>query len=1323
MMWDKSTLILFIFVSLHGILSQAWNQIQTLTATNKNSGNLFGISVSMNDQFALVGASSVDFGAMWQAGAAYMFTRSENRWLDGMMLTASNKNADDYFGISVAISNNYALVGAYNADPGSVPDSGAVYIFSYSNLRWSEDAILTASNKRAMDRFGISLSLTDNYALVGAPNADLGGISNVGLAYVFVRVATTWQQQAILSSSLRPRGDNFGYAVSITDKYLLVGAPYASVDSTSSSGVAYLFSRSADKWIQQIVLTGSNKRDSDKFGTALALTDNFAAIGLDSFASRSYVFKNHGGVWAEHQIIEQYSSDRCIAITENLLMIRNSIYTRSGDSWVFQSSFSQTYVMSVSLTEKYSIIGNGYAYNGALSGAGESYIFLNPVTSTLMNLYEATGGSSWINKQGWGTSDPYCKWNGIVCDPECSFEDVENDRCAIVELRLAKNNMKGQMPSPFLDQLKHLDLSYNSLTGSIPNFNLPNLVSLNLSENQFSGNLPRLNLPLLVALDLGGNNITGSIPELTMPRLQLFRLCRNAFLGSLPEFIMPRLIEMDLCCNRFTGSIPLFTMPRMVSFNLAKNELSGPMSILTMPNLRFFNISWNKLTGSIPIFNMPELVYFDLDENNISGTLPNFDSNYLKWVSIKMNNLTGAVPVLPTSIEFLDLEGNPELIYPRRVLERFYQGLEGELWVNKSMWMSQNSICLWNGVECDLGCSPIQGKKSLCPVVSLLLRKNNLRGRLSTALWMDGLSSLENLDLSGNMISGTIPVLSLSKLVSVRLDDNYLTGSVPELSLSNLVYLHLRNNMLDGINQRIDLGSLTLLDVSGNRLTGMLPPFVKLPSLVRLDLSSNELTSMPSLLLPNLQTLLIFNNSISGVLPDLVLPQLTYLDMSNNKLSEPLPDWRQLSNLEHFILSSNIILTGQLPSGMDNYSKISTVNIKDTKMKITTARLYPQTLKPNGQYQLLSTLDNYQCPVLSNEQVQQSLINIDPGYYEFYNCLCQPNTFGMRNQCVECPSSCDCPDGLTLKGCFPSPSLQNMSYILRCSNPTSCKTLLPQEIVFSKDASQDNVQSCIKGYEGMICSKCEAGYGSQGRSCVECSSTLTRVSFFMGPIIILAFVVYLYKSNGSSSGKLGILIFHVQTLSVVANALSDSPDVERSISIPLSISSIQIPNLPCIIGATDALTPIFVSFLRIPVVAVISCLALKLTSGQKKDKVIFVCFNLARCIYYPITLEVFGVFSCTVYDDGEQRWFLNAWPWISCDPYSEEYKILLALSIPTFFLFVCGYPLFVWWVINKYSHHNDTSRTEEERMSSRHRYGFLYLPYRKVRFSPSIFHN
>ncbi|MCB0518457.1 MAG: FG-GAP repeat protein, partial [Saprospiraceae bacterium] len=114
---------------------------------------------------------------------AYVFVRSGTTWTEQAKLTASDGAANDWFGWSVSLSGDYALIGAYR-DDNNVADSGSAYFFVRSGTTWTEQAKLTASDGATDDQFGWSVSLSGDYALIGASYDDDNG-DNSGSVYVF----------------------------------------------------------------------------------------------------------------------------------------------------------------------------------------------------------------------------------------------------------------------------------------------------------------------------------------------------------------------------------------------------------------------------------------------------------------------------------------------------------------------------------------------------------------------------------------------------------------------------------------------------------------------------------------------------------------------------------------------------------------------------------------------------------------------------------------------------------------------------------------------------------------------------------------------------------------------------------------------------------------------------------------------------------------------------------------------------------------------------------------------------------------------------------
>jgi hypothetical protein len=215
-------------------------------------------------------------------------------------LTASDAATNDYFGSSVWLSSdgNTVLIGT----PGKSSFRGAAYLFTRSGSTWTEQQKLTASDAATLDRFGSSVSLSSdaNTALIGA----IGKSSSTGAAYLFTRSGSGWSEQQKLLASDAATNDYFGSSVSLSSdgNTALIGA-YA---KSSNTGTAYLFTRSGSAWTEQQKLTASDAAAGDAFGLSVSLSSdgNTALIGTpgkNTDSGAAYLFTRSGSAWTEQQ--------------------------------------------------------------------------------------------------------------------------------------------------------------------------------------------------------------------------------------------------------------------------------------------------------------------------------------------------------------------------------------------------------------------------------------------------------------------------------------------------------------------------------------------------------------------------------------------------------------------------------------------------------------------------------------------------------------------------------------------------------------------------------------------------------------------------------------------------------------------------------------------------------------------------------------------------------------------------------------------------------------------------------------------------------------
>jgi len=275
----------------------SWSLQQKLTASDGAAHDFFGYSVALLGDTALIGAGAANISGNAYQGSAYVFTRSGTTWSQQAKLTASDGAAYDEFGSSVALSGNTALVGAYTDKVGGNAEQGSAYVFTRSGTVWSQQAKLTASNGAAGDWFGWSVALLGDTALVGGRFGD---------AFVFTRSGTVWSQQAQLTPSDLQEEDTFGESVALSGDTALVGAGGHIVGSNVSQGAAYVFTRSGTTWSQQARLTAADGAAGDRFGTSVALSVDTAlveapnqTVGANSNQGSAYVFTRSGTTWTQ----------------------------------------------------------------------------------------------------------------------------------------------------------------------------------------------------------------------------------------------------------------------------------------------------------------------------------------------------------------------------------------------------------------------------------------------------------------------------------------------------------------------------------------------------------------------------------------------------------------------------------------------------------------------------------------------------------------------------------------------------------------------------------------------------------------------------------------------------------------------------------------------------------------------------------------------------------------------------------------------------------------------------------------------------------------
>ena len=400
-------------------------QQSELNASDGADGNYFGCSVAISGDTALVGTPGEINNQSYGPGAAYVFTRSGTTWVQQAKLTASDGADGDYFGYSVALSGDTALVGAYGANG----FEGAAYVFTRSGTTWTQQAELTDPDVGSISSpggfyFGGAVALDGDTALIGADATTVGGQNLAGTAFVFTRAGTGWSEQAKLTAAdvTAEGGGEFGSSVALYGDTALIGAPCADVGALSIAGAAYIFTRSWATWSQQAELTASDAAENDEFGYSVALCGNTALVGAPEkaagslqYAGAAYIFRSLGPAWSQQAKLtgsDAAGSDQfgnAVALTDGGALV--GARGKSGCGACYEFTHPASWVQQDEIGDPAATSGAYYSCSLALSGdtaligadqagggIGAAYVFTlpaQPVDTTT----PAWGGWSWLYAQ------------------------------------------------------------------------------------------------------------------------------------------------------------------------------------------------------------------------------------------------------------------------------------------------------------------------------------------------------------------------------------------------------------------------------------------------------------------------------------------------------------------------------------------------------------------------------------------------------------------------------------------------------------------------------------------------------------------------------------------------------------------------------------------------------------------------------------------------------------------------------------------------------------------------------------------------------------
>ncbi len=285
----------------------SWLQTQKLQPPELKAGDYFGYSVDINGDWAIVGAVLSDV-VKPDGGSAYIFHLENGQWVQKDRLAPPDLQASDYFGDSVAIDGDWAIVGVRLADiPGVAGDTGAAYIFHLESGVWVQKQKLQPRELKAADWFGYSVDINGEWAIVGAKLTDIPGVAgDAGAAYIFHLESGVWVQKHRLQPA-ELKTDWFGNSVAINGEWAFVGAPYAdTLPGIVDTGAVYVFHLENGVWVQKPKLQPPDLNANDWFGNAVTINGNRAVVGTKGLegitwdnSGGAYIFQLENGEWKQ----------------------------------------------------------------------------------------------------------------------------------------------------------------------------------------------------------------------------------------------------------------------------------------------------------------------------------------------------------------------------------------------------------------------------------------------------------------------------------------------------------------------------------------------------------------------------------------------------------------------------------------------------------------------------------------------------------------------------------------------------------------------------------------------------------------------------------------------------------------------------------------------------------------------------------------------------------------------------------------------------------------------------------------------------------------
>ncbi|NLB86709.1 MAG: hypothetical protein GX793_06580, partial [Bacteroidales bacterium] len=429
--------ILLGFLFSQNIVAQNWMEINKICATERWKGANFGYSVDIYGDYAIVGAP-YDFNFndkdeyVDSVGAAYIYKYDGEDWQVQQKLCLEDGDMYDGFGASVALHEDYAIIGSPGRNIAVYDTSqGEAFIYKRNNDVWELQQNLIAPDGLKFDLFGSSVAINDNFIVVAAMQAS--GIR--GKVYIYEKQETTWNLTQILNPTTSNSFRYFGNSVSIHNDYLAIGCRSAfdanEEEEMPGAGAVYIYKYNSQTWEQSQKIVAEDRHEANFFGYSVDIYGNHLIVGApndnrNEFGEiypetadlgSAYIFKLEDETWTQVKKLHepdsplfnwynQFGSD--VSIYENTIAVATHqqgwdaegqnfaahsggfyMYRNAYDEWIYTQKIvasdrdtADHFAYSVSIYENKIIAGalhQDHDENNLndLKSAGAAYIFEN----------------------------------------------------------------------------------------------------------------------------------------------------------------------------------------------------------------------------------------------------------------------------------------------------------------------------------------------------------------------------------------------------------------------------------------------------------------------------------------------------------------------------------------------------------------------------------------------------------------------------------------------------------------------------------------------------------------------------------------------------------------------------------------------------------------------------------------------------------------------------------------------------------------------------------------------------------------------------------